>query len=174
MDFRPQHILELGLGESSKFISTYLDNYLLDTTHTIIEHNDVWAKGFSENFEISARSQIRIFPLQEIDIDGHKCTVYKDLEQSLTSNFDLYVIDGPLGSSRFSRFDLMHLVKRLGEGDEFIIIVDDYNRLGERDTVDLALKELSLIGVPHFQRIYEGAKKQIVIASSKYRLATSL
>ncbi len=36
MDYKPIGILDLGLGESSKFISTYLDNFLPNSFHTII------------------------------------------------------------------------------------------------------------------------------------------
>ena len=61
-DGQPTSILELGLGESSKFISTYLDNHLLSSFHTIIEQDISWMNNFKNTFHLSPRSQIHYFP----------------------------------------------------------------------------------------------------------------
>jgi len=45
-DFKPKKILELGLGESSKFISVFIQNYLNDSIHLIIEQDESWKNNF--------------------------------------------------------------------------------------------------------------------------------
>ena len=45
-DYKPEKILDLGLGESSKLISTYLEHYLPNSTHTIVEFMNL-TKGFN-------------------------------------------------------------------------------------------------------------------------------
>ncbi len=69
-DYKPKEILELGLGESSKVISTYLDNYLIESSHTIIEQDDSWKDSFNERFKLSTRSNIHILPLQKKNVKG--------------------------------------------------------------------------------------------------------
>ena len=55
-DYKPEKILDLGLGESSKFISTYLDYYLLNSSHTIVEQDENWTAAFKDRFQLSIRS----------------------------------------------------------------------------------------------------------------------
>ena len=40
---KPKRILELGLGESSKLISVYIENILVNSEHLIFEHNSTQA-----------------------------------------------------------------------------------------------------------------------------------
>lgn len=173
-DFKPKSILELGLGESSKLISAYLDSELLESTHDIIEHDKEWIEAFHERFVLSTRSEILHLPLSKCAIKDFESTVYQGLTQSIKANYDLYVIDGPFGTKRYSRYDLVHLVERLTVSDDFIIIFDDYNRRGEQDTVEEVFKELKRNGIAYYHAQYEGSKAQMLIASEKYRLAASL
>src|SRR5690606_21955834 len=46
-DCKPNNIIEFGLVESSKFISTFLDNYLIQSSHLVIEQNREWYKNFT-------------------------------------------------------------------------------------------------------------------------------
>ena len=39
--------------------------------------------------------------------------------------YDLYIIDGPFGSSRYSRFDIFSQVEKFQKEDEFILIFYD-------------------------------------------------
>ena len=55
---KPTNVLELGLGESTKFISTYLKNYLPQTSHIVIEHDESWISFFNSSFELNSNSKI--------------------------------------------------------------------------------------------------------------------
>jgi hypothetical protein len=70
-DCRPKEILEFGLGESSKFVSVYLDNYLLESNHYIIEQDRKWKHNFTERYKLSLRSSIDIFPLKKKKVNKY-------------------------------------------------------------------------------------------------------
>jgi hypothetical protein len=173
-DYRPKRILDLGLGESSKFISTYLTNYLTDSHHTIVEQNLDWIKVFSERFLLCERSRIIHCPMIETQLNGFPTLSYQNFEEKVTGEFDLFIVDGPFGSDRFSRFDIVSLVKKFEKGKEFILIVDDSHREGEQDTVLELCSILSTKEIEYFRGDYAGVKQNTILATGKYRFAVSL
>lgn len=174
MDFKPKYILDLGLGESSKFISTYLDNYLFDTKHVIVEQNEEWINVFQKKVLLSRRSNIVYCPVKEIEIKGFVSNAYEKFDENIESKFDLYIVDGPFGSDRYSRYDILSLIERFDYSDEFIILFDDTNRQGEKDTLKDILQTLIDKKINVFVGNYIGNKTNTVIATQKYKFATSL
>ena len=172
-DFKPDSILELGLGESTKFISTYIDNYLFETKHVVIEHDKTWIKSFEEKFKVSNNSKIVNCEIEEINIKTHNTTYYKNLQSKIDSKFDFYIIDGPFGSDRFSRYNILSLLEDFTSDSDFIILMDDFEREGEQDTVKDIISLLELKEISFYKEIYSGVKSQIIIASEKYKYATS-
>lgn len=173
-DYKPQFILEFGLGESSKFVSTYLDNLLLNSKHLIIEQDENWKAIFENNFQLSSRSSIEVMPLlkkshKEFDYNG-----YENIEDRVKSNFDLYIIDGPLGSDNFSRFDIYTLAERFSEKDEFTIIIDDYDRFGERQTTEALFQLFRTKNIEIYSAVYSGVKNVLIIGTEKYKYVESL
>lgn len=173
-DYKPNKILELGLGESSKFVSTYLENYLFDSSHTIIEQDENWKNSFETSFKLSSRSKILHCSLQEKEIKGFKTKVYKGLDNKINENFDLYIVDGPHGSERYSRYDIVSLVSNLDEKNQFIIIIDDTERQGEKDTVKDIKEILKMKKITYFQGDYIGNKCVSLIVSEKYKYSISM
>lgn len=173
-DYKPKKILELGLGESSKVISAYLDNYLTETRHLIVEQDEKWAESFSNKFKLSTNSTIEILPLQQKTINNFNVNSYNNFEKKITDTFDLYVVDGPFGSDRFSRYDIISLVKKFEPSHEFIILFDDTNRQGEFETCEEIKFILEQHKINFFAGYYEGIKGSTIIASEKYKYATSL
>jgi len=173
-DFRPLKILDMGLGESSKFISTYLENQLHQSSHTVIEQNSEWITLFKEKFTLTERSTVIYLPLVQKNINSFQVNSYDGLEEQITGIFDLYIVDGPFGSDRFSRFDIIGLLKRLNPQDEFMIIMDDMGRRGEQDTFNEIGKLFKTKGIAYTVGFYEGNKSVAIIASDKYKYATSL
>ena len=111
-DYKPKKILEFGLGESSKFIASYIKNYLKDSTHLIIEQDLEWAKAFEAKYNLPNNSKISIHPLQKKVINGFETNVYSDLDEITSQKFDLYLVDGPLGSQNYSRFQIVELIEK--------------------------------------------------------------
>jgi hypothetical protein len=173
-DYKPSSILEFGLGESSKFISTYLTNALPNTKHVVIEHDTIWEAKFNENFSLATNSSIINCALLQTQVNGFTTNSYEKLQNKITTPFDFYIIDGPFGSDRFSRYDIFYLAEKFTIEDEFIILFDDTHRKGEEDSVNAIASMLALKGIEVFVQSYEGVKKNTIIATKKYKFATSL
>jgi hypothetical protein len=174
MDYKPKNILELGLGESSKFISTYLDNYLLDSNHLIIEQNELWSDKFQNEFKLSNRSKIVCCPLESKKINGFEVNSYSNFIDKIPEKYDLYVIDGPLGSEHFSRYEIIGLAESFNKNDEFVIIFDDFNRVGEKETFKELKSILKRNNVKYYTYEYTGNKSVKVLVTKKYKYAISL
>lgn len=173
-DFKPNSILELGLGESTKFISTYLDNYLFISNHLVIEQDENWKISFEENNKLSKRTQIIVCPLKKVLVKGFESNSYTNIEAAIKSKFELYVVDGPFGTLNYSRYDILKIAQVLSPEDQFIIMIDDFDRQGEKETVIDLLSHFKKQKIKVFKEVYEGNKGVIVIATKKYKNSISL
>lgn len=171
---KPKNVVEFGLGESTKFVSTFLENYLSDTKHIVVEHDQDWIKNFNKNFRLNHNSQILHAPLKKRSVLGHE-TVSYDLGDSLNAQkFDLYVVDGPFGNSKFSRFDIVDLFQNISQEDNFVIIYDDYHRNGEKETIVQLLEVLKKNNVAYKMNVYKGIKDVCLIVSDSNRFLATL
>lgn len=173
-DYKPEKILDLGLGESSKFISTYLENYLIGSSHTIVEQDQNWINSFQERFKLSTRSNIVHCPIEVKKVNGFDVNMYQNFKDKIFGKFDLYIVDGPYGSERFSRYDIISLVKRIEKEDQFIIMMDDTNRKGEQDTFEEIKKYLNSMVIDYYIGEYVGNKTVSLIVSEKYKYVISM
>lgn len=173
-EYKPKLILDLGLGESSKFVSSFLDNYLLDSRHTIVEQDEEWIISFQEKVLLSKRSTIVHCPLRETEIKGFISNSYDGFREKITEKFDLYIVDGPFGSNKYSRYDIVSIIEKFDFEDEFIILFDDTNRQGERDTLKDIIHILKNKKINIFTGYYEGNKANTVIVTQKYKFVASL
>jgi hypothetical protein len=172
-DYKPKSILDLGLGESSKFISSYLENDLIDSRHIIAEQSKEWIEEFKVRFALTNRSTVVFCPLAESVVKGHKINSYGNFNERIKGKFDLYIIDGPFGSPRYSRYDIISKIEEFDINDEFIILFDDTDRVGERDTFYDAVRILKDKKIEIFTSDYVGNKTVTVLATKKYRFAIS-
>jgi hypothetical protein len=172
-DYKPINILEIGLGESTKLISTFIESEIKKTNHVIVEHDQEWINSFNNKFKLSTYSKIIFCPIKSENIKGHNSIVYFDLNEKVSNKFDLYVIDGPHGSERFSRYDIVKLANQFTTNDEFIIIFDDTNRKGEMDTIQDLITLLKSRNIKIHIGNYSGNKSQTIIATEKYKLSIS-
>lgn len=173
-DFKPKSILEFGLGESTKFISTYIENYLVECNHQIIEQDENWKELFNKQFKLGKKSNINISPIQTKKIRGHLVQTYGKINLNNMSNYELFVIDGPIRSKHYSRYDIMGIAKNFTPLHQFIILFDDYNRKGEKETINDLLNLLKNKEIEFYKRCYTGNKDVLVIATKNYKYATSL
>ncbi len=174
-DYMPQRILDLGLGESSKFITAYLENHLLKSTHIVVEQNQDWIDAFNRNFKLSERAEIIHCPLKISQVNGHSSNCYDGFNEKIKGDFDLYIVDGPFGSDRYSRYDIVDLLnKNATTNSQFIILFDDSDRVGEKDTIKAILDLLREKQVPIYTATYAGNKSTTIIATETYRYCTSL
>lgn len=173
-DCKPNRILELGLGESSKIVSSFLRNELPFSSHLIIEQDLRWMESFNSRFSLGENSTIINLPLITKTVKGFDVRCYEGIENKIQESFDFYLVDGPFGSARFSRYQICALADILQADSEFIILIDDYNRQGEQETVQDLIALLEKKGIEIFTGEYRGTKSQLIITTAKYRLAVSL
>jgi hypothetical protein len=173
-DYQPKSIIEFGLGESSKFVSKYIEHKLLDTQHIIVEQSKEWQESFLKRFDLSKNTSIDICELKQIEVNGFKVNSYSTVEKYVNQKFDLYIVDGPFGSVKYSRYDIVHVLKNIQLGDEFIIIMDDYDRMGEKETTKDLISMFDEKKIPTYVSVYEGKKSVAIIATEKYRYTNSL
>lgn len=173
-DYKPSKIIEFGLGESSKVVSKFVQNELTESQHIIVEQDIEWAESFVSRFALSKNSQIIHLEREEKDIKNFIVNSYTSLPDKINALFDLYIIDGPFGSDRYSRYDICLLANKFESTDEFIIIMDDYIRKGEQDTAKDLVDIITSKGIKTYVGVYSGNNSQMVVATTKYRNAVSM
>jgi len=172
--YKPGKIIEFGLGESSKIISKFIENELHNSKHLIIEESKEWIENFVSRFSLSQNSEIMYLELVRKKIRGFNVNCYKDIKEKIDEIFDLYIIDGPTALRHYSRYDICRLAEKFSSDDEFIIIMDDYNRRGEKNTVRDLLRILKKQDITFHTWEYDGSKSQFLIATNKYRYAITM
>ncbi|WP_203257349.1 hypothetical protein [Hyunsoonleella ulvae] len=173
-DFKPKKIIEFGLGESTKFISIFIDNYLKESTLKTIEHDDKWTSLFLENFKISKQVDIQVLSLVENEVHENITYGYNNVENVILEIYDLYIIDGPFGTPKYSRYDIVNLASKFNSMSRFIILMDDYDRNGEKQTAQELVKIFKSKDIEVFAKEYIGNKSVFLIATKQYKHIMSL
>ncbi|WP_296855270.1 hypothetical protein [uncultured Methanobrevibacter sp.] len=179
-DAEPKNILELGMGQTTKLTSQFA-NYFNDCKLTVLEGDEIWIENFAEQLVISENIHICHMDLENVTIDGTLNTRFKGvLDIVADDKFDLVIIDGPQGfvvengvskELDYSRSNVLELIpKNLAE--DFIIIIDDFNRQGEQNTMSIVKELLSREGIEFYEYSCTGLKRQYVICTEKYRYVT--
>lgn len=174
-EVKPMKILELGLGQTSKMTTQYA-NAFSDSSLTIVEDDQIWIDNFSNNFVISDNIDIVQRDTEKFIYENTENFRYANLEEIVKDEkFDLVVIDGPLGyvmdpepcELDYSRSNIWNLIDNLAE--DFVIIMDDHDRQGEKNTIIHLEELLKERGITFYNFKSTGLKEQYVICSEKYR-----
>jgi hypothetical protein len=172
-DIKPKQILEFGLGESTKLAYQYKASQT-QAGLDIIEQDENWLNFFSSEI-YDVRPNTVLLPLVKQTIQGFETNVYGNLLQALPSPlYNLIVIDGPWGSERYSRYQIVEIVENNKLAADFVILLDDYNRIGEQDTAQHLREALKRKGIAFNEGVYAGAKQTLLLCSPNYAFLTSL
>ena len=176
-EFRPQNILELGLGQSSVMTIQYVKTSS-QINHTIVEHDKSWIDFFKKSHEMNENSHIIQMDIEYINYkDAELVRVYKDFLLELKNNktFDLILIDAPIGGDMkvYSRIDVLSLIPEY-LGNQFVIILDDVNRMQEKRTIREIDNKLKESGIQAKHEIYSGEKETCVWASENWDFLLSM
>lgn len=174
-EIKPRHILELGLGQSTKLISQYV-RHASDATHFVVENNQEWIDFFKNVYTPPRTTEIvrldwKIVPYKDGEVrifDGFK-------ERFGGEKFDFILVDAPLGADmkQYSRIDVLELLPECLEKD-FVILIDDTDRSGEQNTVAEIRRVLCENGVAHREGSYNGLKNSTVICSENLGFLTTM
>jgi hypothetical protein len=148
-----------------------------DVVHSVVEHDPEWIAFFQHDFELSPSSRV-------VQLD-REMVPYKDEEEVRTfagfaeafaeKKFDFICIDAPLGGDMkdYARIDVLKLLPDCLM-DDFIILLDDTNRIGETHTLEEVAIALQKAGIEYHVGHYEGDKKTSVICSSSMKFFSSM
>ena len=163
-ELKPNNILELGLGQSTKLTSCFA-HYERETFHCIVEHDPNWIAFMNKsvNLEYSHIAQI---PLAKQPFKGDTVTIYKDFVSQIPQRqYDLILIDAPFGSEgKYSRIDVLSLIPHLLAKD-FVIMMDDCDREGEKNTFHEIMALLENYHIKYTTKTYYGQKNVCLIVS---------
>jgi hypothetical protein len=173
-DVKPKNILEFGLGESSKFISSCIKSEISEAKHQIIEQSQEWTNAFLSKYELSPSTKITVCPLVKKQVNGFEVNCYDGLEELIPGTFDFYLVDGPFGSSHFSRFNIFSMAERLTSNDQFIILIDDFDRIGEQETAQSLVDLFQKKQIKTYISTFEGIKKVWMLVSFEYQFLTTI
>ncbi len=175
---KPTHVLELGLGEVTEILLHYRYSLNPGSKVLTVEHDDNWASYRKPLLFNNGESlDLLMLPLEHRTIRNKQTLAYKGLAQTLNAKglrFDLVVIDGPFGSKRFSRINVLDLVDANLLQDDFIIIMDDCNRRGEAETAKLLCNQFKDRGIDIYSGYFEGEKGQLIITTKKFQFLTTV
>lgn len=172
-DTHPRKILEFGLGQSSKIIHQYT-NYYTETQAITYEHDEKWINFFSNSKEGDYTLNIYKTDLEEIIYNDRESLSYKNNCAELKGQrFNLIVIDAPFGTKNYSRPQLLYLAPSI-LAEQFCIIMDDYERIGEQNTISELKKILKENKIDYKEKCYSYSKQHYIICSPKLQFLLSL
>ena len=166
-EMRPKHILELGLGQTTRMIGQYATFYE-ECSHHVVEHDEKWIDFFKRDFFLGGRTEVVNLALKnKTYCEDDMVLGYDNFKETfLNKKFDLISIDGPFGFNAkvYSRIDILELLPDCLQ-PSFVILIDDYDRKGEQNTVAQIKQKLNDYAIPFFFGEYAGKKNSCVIVS---------
>lgn len=171
---RPSSILELGLGQSSKLTGQYAGSRE-GVRHVVVEHDPDWIAAFGRNYALPPATRLERLDLAGGDAEGREVLHYDGFAAAVgDSRYDLILIDGPFGSgAERSRLDVLDLIPG-GLAESFVILLDDYQRPGERFAAEAIADALTGAGIEHVTSSYSGDKEIWMAASPDMRFFTTM
>lgn len=175
LELKPRAVLDIGLGISSTLVSNYFKyNHFDNSVHTIIDHDDKWIDFYTKNHCLSSNSEILQLDCIEKEYCGSKYYAYKNFAEAVKGErYDVVSIDGPWGSERYSRRDIIGQIPEI-LSDNFVIILDDSNRRGEKDTIAEIEKKLKEADIEYEIGYYAGQTECALITTKNNRFLCSM
>jgi hypothetical protein len=183
-DLHPTSILETGMGQSTRLIGSYVKwmSEKQECHHIVVEHDPNWIDIFQNNFQLSTSTEIVQKNLVGVNFNEGGgadviCAMYENFGDVLNGRkFDFISLDGPYGTNDkngYSRFDILGYLPECLE-QSFCIVLDDYERWGEKNTVELIKTKLISNNIEVCETVYKGAKDMYLICSSDLQFLCTL
>lgn len=145
--------------------------------HFVVEYDKNWIKFFLNDVEIFGKSKVVQLDREMVSYkEAEAVCVFKGFKSKYQDKkFDFIFIDAPLGSDmkKYSRIDILSILPSCLENN-FIILIDDYNRIGEKNTlreIEMLLKDNN---IAYRKGIYSGQKDCAVICSEDLSFITTM
>lgn len=175
-EFQPKRILELGLGQSTRMIAQYAATHE-GVEHIVVEHDPEWIRFFSQNFALPSSTRIlqlerEMVPYQE----AQQVRVFRGFQEALEGKqFDFISVDAPLGGDmkEYARIDVLRMMPQCLSQD-FVVMVDDVERPGEKHTVAAMETCLQEHGIAYQRGGYNGKKDSVLLCSQSVGFLSSM
>lgn len=176
-EVRQTSILKTGLGQSTRLICSYVKwmEKQENCIHIVIEHDRNWIDIFKKDVELSRNTCIvqRDLAITQTEhpSNGVKCSnyIYKNLDEVLKGKkFDFLSLDGPYGTDEqygFSRIDILQFLPEC-LNKSFCTVGDDYNRYGEKNTMEVVKSILKQYQIEFVEAVYRGEQDMYLLASA--------
>jgi hypothetical protein len=173
-DVKPKNILEFGLGQSSNMFYSYAA-YFSQVRVTTLEHDKEWLEFFKNDKTFPPNTKIKMVENVKILHKGFETLTIKNILGQIDDNkYDLILVDAPFGSKRYSRSQVLSLVPNYFDTSNFCILIDDYQRLGEKDTCKDLEDLFEKNGIIFCKGIYSGMKEFVIYCSRNLKFLTTL
>lgn len=176
-EVNPTSVLELGMGQSTKLIGSYVASANGECKHYVVEHDENWIEFFSNHYPLPNTTEVVRCAIEDTPVIVEEenrftnVTKYVGFEEQLKDKkFDLIMIDGPYGyrSPDFSRVDILSILPQCLK-EEFVILMDDCDRKGEQQTCQMIGFMLQEAGIPFYSGTYSGEKDVTIIVSQNLK-----
>lgn len=143
----------------------------------MVENDPKWIEFFATTYEVP--DNVKIINLNTIVdkyLDDEAVIMYRGFEEQFRGQkFDFICIDAPLGGKaiKYARVDVLKILPECLER-EFVIIIDDTERIGEINTIELIQKTFKENGIQYVMKRYDGRKSSTIFTTKKYSFLTSL
>jgi hypothetical protein len=137
---KPKKILELGIGQSSYIINLFCQNHQESICYSI-ENDLQWYESVSSQLRLKNHIFERVECL--LNNNSHYQSMFYDLRLIKGMTFNLITLDGPIGGA--NRFGILDQIENLINVDDFVIIIDDTNRIIEEKLSTLIEKKLNTV-----------------------------
>ncbi len=175
-EIKPQSILELGLGQTSRMIGQYAASQA-NAKHYVVEGDKSWAEFFAKDFTLSAQSEIVVLDYEFIKYkEADKVRVYKDFAKTFEGKkFDFITIDAPFAGDmeHYSRIDVLSILPD-GLSDTFVIMVDDILRKTEAKMFVELENKLKENNIDYVKGRYAGLKDFYLVTSPNLSFLTTM
>lgn len=175
-EVRPNKILELGLGQSTRMIGQYAAAYE-DIEHIVVEHDPEWIAFFENDFQLSNHSQIVQLEREMVAYkEAAAVRVFSDFKEHFVGQkFDFISIDAPLGGDmkQYARIDVLTMLPEC-LSDDFVIMIDDCERVGEMNTLAEMERVLQENGIKYKCGRYSGKKDCVLICAAHLGFLASM
>ena len=172
----PQNILEFGLGQTTKLTTQYIAHKNPEAYLNVCEHSLDWIKIYQPELPKHDHIRVNHLDLEYFEYECKRNDKYAGLlELAGDQKFDLIIVDGPVGGGKnLPRSNVVDLICHGNLSEDFVIIFDDAERVGEKNTIrktQAALRKKS-IAFQTFERF--GIKRQAYIVSKSRAFAAFL
>lgn len=179
---RPVSILELGSGQTTKLLSSYIQRRP-DVRGVTLEESQEWHAHLSRYLnDTEGRHRYKWSPINALTFSapaiGERVVThwFSDVDALRTERFDFILVDGPDGpapAARHARAGLLNLLPEI-LATSFVIVFDDAERYGESTTTDLCEKILQASGRKFVRFEVHGGKTQVVMCSLDFHFLRSV